>query len=93
MKDEKKREKKKKEKKVIDINGWFQLLILILIVLGLLFASIVFQLWLWKIIMVAVFGLPMLTFWQMVGLDFLVWTFTGKVDDDIIKINYNGEEM
>ena len=91
MKDKKKREKK--EKKVIDINGWFQLLILILIVLGLLFASIVFQLWLWKIIMVAVFGLPMLTFWQMVGLDFLVWTFTGKVDDDIIKINYNGEEM
>ena len=91
MKDEKKR--KKKEKKVIAINGWLQLLIFILIVLGLLFACIVFQLWLWKIIMVAVFGLPMLTFWQMVGLDFLVWTFTGKVDGDAVKINYDGEEM
>lgn len=87
MKDEKKR------KKVIAINGGFQLLMFILIVLGLLFASIVFQLWLWKIIMVAVFGLPMLTFWQMVGLDFLVWTFTGKINDDAIKINYDGEEM
>ena len=87
MKDEKKR------KKVIEINGAFQLLIFILIVLGLLFASIVFQLWLWKIIMVAVFGLPMLTFWQMVGLDFLVGTFTGKISDDAVKINYNGEEM
>jgi energy-coupling factor transporter transmembrane protein EcfT len=87
MKDEKKR------KKIIAINGAFQLLIFILIVLGLLFASIVFQLWLWKIIMVAVFGLPMLTFWQMVGLDLLFWTFTGKVNDDVIKINYDGEEM
>lgn len=87
MKDEKKR------KKVIAINGAFQLLIFILVVLGLLFASIVFQLWLWKIIMVAVFGLPMLTFWQMVGLNFLIWTFTGKVDGDAIKINYDGEEM
>lgn len=43
--------------------------------------------------MVAVFGLPMLTFWQMVGLDFLFWTFTGKVNGDAIKINYDGEEM
>lgn len=91
MKDEKKREKK--QKKVIEINGWFQLLIFILIVLGLLFASIVFQLWLWKIIMVAVFGLPMLTFWQMVGLNFLFWTFTGKVNGDAIQFNYNEEEM
>lgn len=87
MKDEKKR------KRVIAINGGFQLLIFILVTLGLLFVSIVFQLWLWKIIMVAVFGLPMLTFWQMVGLDFLVWTFTGKINDDAIKINYDGEEM
>lgn len=87
MKDEKKR------KKVIAINGAFQLLIFILIVLGLLFASIVFQLWLWKIVMVAVFGLPMLTFWQMVGLDLLFWTFTGKIDGDAIKFNYDGEEM
>ena len=87
MKDEKKR------KKVIAINGGFQLLMFILIVLGLLFASIVFQLWLWKIIMVAVFGLPMLTFWQMVGLDLLFWTFTGKIDGDAIKFNYDGEEM
>lgn len=88
MKDEKKR-----RKRVIEINGGFQLLIFILITLGLLFVSIVFQLWLWKIIMVAVFGLPMLTFWQMVGLDLLFWTFTGKVNDDAIKINYDGEEM
>ena len=87
MKDE------KKLKKVIVINGAFQLLIFILIVLGLLFASIVFQLWLWKIVMVAVFGLPMLTFWQMVGLDLLFWTFTGKIDGDAIKFNYDGEEM
>ena len=88
MKDE-----KKKRKRVIEINGGFQLLIFILIVLGLLFASIVFQLWLWKIVMVAVFGLPMLTFWQMVGLDLLFWTFTGKIDGDAIKFNYDGEEM
>ena len=88
MKDE-----KKKRKRVIEINGAFQLLIFILIVLGLLFASIVFQLWLWKIVMVAVFGLPMLTFWQMVGLDLLFWTFTGKIDGDAIKFNYDGEEM
>lgn len=87
MKDE-----QKKRKGVIAINGGFQLLIFILIVLGLLFVSIVFQLWLWKIIMVAIFGLPMLTFWQMVGLDFLVWSFTGKFSDDV-KIYYNGEEM
>lgn len=87
MKDE------KKQKRVIAINGGFQLLIFILIVFGLLFASIVFQLWLWKIIMVAVFGLPMLTFWQMVGLDLLFWTFTGKIDGDAIKFNYDGEEM
>ena len=91
MKDEEKNEKKRK--RVIAINGVLQLLIFILIVLGLLFASIVFQLWLWKIIMVAVFGLPMLTFWQMVGLDFLVWSFTGKFSDDIVKITYDGEEM
>lgn len=91
MKDEKKQEKKRK--RIISLSGWFQLLVFILIVLGLLFASIVFQLWLWKIIMVAVFGLPMLTFWQMVGLDFLFWTFTGKVNGDFIKIYYDGEEM
>lgn len=89
MKDE----EKQKQKKVIAINGGFQLLIFILVTLGLLFVSIVFQLWLWKVIMVAVFGLPMLTFWQMVGLDILFWTFTGRVSDDVVKINYDGEEM
>lgn len=91
MKDEKKRERN--QKKVIEISGGFQLLIFIIITLGLLFASIVLQLQLWQIIMVAVFGLPMLTFWQMVGLDLLFWTFTGKINGDAIKINYDGEEM
>lgn len=80
------------EKKVIEIKTAGQLLLFTIVTIGLVFASFVFQLWLWKIIMVAIFGLPMLTFWQMVGLNILIWSFTGHVNPNLIKIKYEGEE-
>lgn len=72
-------------------TGW-QLLVFILVMLGLLFAIIVFQLWLWNILFVAVFELPQLTFWQMVALD-VFWNTISYQDNNLISVKYKGEEM
>lgn len=72
-------------------TGW-ELLVFILVMFGLLFAIIVFQLWLWKIVFVAVFGLPQLTFWQMVALD-VFWDTISYQDNNLISIKYKGEEL
>lgn len=72
-------------------TGW-QLLVFIFVILGLLFAIIVFQLWLWKIIFVAAFGLPQLTFWQMVALDIFCDTLSGG-NNRWLSVKYKGEEL
>lgn len=72
-------------------TGW-QLFVFILVTLGLLFAIIVFQLWLWKIIFVAAFGLPQLTFWQMVALN-VFWDTLCYQNNNLISIKYKGEEL
>lgn len=59
----------------IKITNGYELAGFIIATLGLLFVCIVFQVWLWKVIAVAIFGLPQLSFWQMVGLDFLIDMF------------------
>lgn len=59
----------------IKIANGYELAGFIIATLGLLFVSVVFQVWLWKVIAVAIFGLPQLSFWQMVGLDFLIDMF------------------
>lgn len=72
-------------------TGW-QLLVFILVTLGLLFAIVVFQLWLWKIIFVAAFGLPQLTFWQMVALNIFCDTLYGG-NNRWLSVKYRGEEL
>lgn len=79
-------------KKIIEINTWWELLLFTIIMLGLCFVEIVFQMWLWKILMVAVFGLPMLSFWQMCLLDVLITTFIG-IPKDPFKLNVRGKEV
>ena len=73
-------------------TGW-QLLVFILVMLGLLFAIIVFQLWLWNILFVAVFELPQLTFWQMVALDVFCDTVLYTRSDKLLTVKYGGEEL
>ena len=73
-------------------SGW-QLLAFILVTLGLLFAIVVFQLWLWHVIFVAAFELPQLTFWQMVALNVFCDTllYTGR--HGWLSVMYKGEEL
>ena len=52
-------------------NDFFSLIVAIILIVAIFIASMVLFLWLWKCIAVAVFGLPMLTFWQGVGLQVL----------------------
>lgn len=72
-------------------TGW-QLFVFILVTLGILFAIIVFQLWLWKIIFVAAFGLPQLTFWQMVALNIFCDTLCGG-NNKWLSVKFKGEEL
>ena len=49
------------------------IILLILAIIGIFFLSNTIAVWLWGIIAVEVFHLPVLTFWQMVGLRVLIW--------------------
>lgn len=61
-------------------DGILILLLELIIVVLLLFLLVGVATWLWGIIMVGVFSLPALTYWQMWGLQFLIWILipTGK---------------
>lgn len=48
--------------------GCFGWLLIIVFIIALLFAEVWLACWLWGEIMVVIFGLPMLTKWQMFGL-------------------------
>lgn len=76
----------------IKLETGAQLFVFILIMFGLLFAIIVFQLWLWKIIFVAAFGLPQLTFWQMVALNIFCDILSGG-NNRWLSVKYKGEEL
>jgi hypothetical protein len=54
------------------------ILLLILLVGVLLFAVPALELWLWGLVMVPVFGAPVMTFWQMFGLNVLIGLLFGK---------------
>ena len=53
------------------VNDFISMIVAILLIVAVFMASMVLFLWLWKCIAVAIFGLPMLTFWQGVGLRIL----------------------
>lgn len=72
-------------------TGW-ELLVFILVMFGLLFAIVVFQLWLWKIIFVAAFKLPQLTFGQMVALNVFCDTLSYQ-NNNLISVKYKGEGL
>lgn len=59
-----------------ELLGW--ILLLILLVGVLLFAVPALELWLWGLVMVPVFGAPVMTFWQMFGLNLLIGLLFGK---------------
>jgi hypothetical protein len=59
-----------------ELLGW--ILLLILLVGVLLFAVPALELWLWGLVMVPVFGAPVMTFWQMFGLNVLIGLLFGK---------------
>ena len=59
-----------------ELLGW--ILLLILLVGILLFAVPALELWLWGLVMVPVFGAPVMTFWQMFGLNLLIGLLFGK---------------
>lgn len=59
-----------------ELLGW--ILLLILLVGILLFAVPALELWLWGLVMVPVFGAPIMTFWQMFGLNLLIGLLFGK---------------
>lgn len=59
-----------------ELLGW--ILLLVLLVGILLFAVPALELWLWGLVMVPVFGAPMMTFWQMFGLNLLIGLLFGK---------------
>ena len=54
--------------------GWGVLYFILIMILffGLLCLEAAIGVWLWGIIMVGVFGLPSLTFWQFIGLQLLI---------------------
>ena len=59
-----------------ELLGW--ILLLVLLVGILLFAVPALELWLWGLVMVPVFGAPVMTFWQMFGLNLLIGLLFGK---------------
>lgn len=59
-----------------ELLGWILLLVLLI---GLvLFAVPALELWIWGLVMVPVFGLPMMTFWQMFWFNILMSLLFGK---------------
>ena len=61
-------------------NDLMFLFLEVIIVILLSFLLVGVATWLWSVIMVGIFGLPALTYWQMWGLQFLIWILipTGK---------------
>lgn len=55
-----------------ETKGCGMVIVLLLIVIGVWIGFTYLGVWLWKIIMVQIFGLPALSFWQFVGLDVLI---------------------
>lgn len=66
--------------------GWGILYFILIMILlfGLFCLEAAIGVWLWGIIMVGVFGLPSLTFWQFIGLQILIYilfpSMGGKVE-------------
>ena len=61
-------------------NDLIFLFLEVIIVILFLFLLVGVATWLWGVIMAGIFGLPTLTYWQMWGLQFLIWILipTGK---------------
>lgn len=59
-------------KEWLEEKGCATIFLIGLIVIGLVALEIALGVWLWKIIMVGVFGLPALSFWQFFGLVILL---------------------
>ena len=61
-------------------NDLIFLFLEVIIVILFLFLLVGVATWLWGVIMAGIFGLPALTYWQMWGLQILIWILipTGK---------------
>lgn len=78
----------------IKIESWAELFLIFIIFLLLWFCSILVLMLLWKIIVVEVIGLPMLNFWQFVGLKILVGNFCGHPNiGNFIQFHVNKKEV
>lgn len=61
------------QKAKLESIGCLGCIALIIVIVALLVIYFAAEVWLWSAIAVAVFGLPALSFWQMIGLNILLW--------------------
>lgn len=76
--------------KPIEVTSWIELFGVIMATILILIAGTFFAVWLWGVIAVEIFGLPVLSFWQLIGLKVLISFLTGKSMLPSIKINMIG---
>lgn len=74
---------------IIKINTFGELIVFIILFIAIFFAFTVFELWLWKVVIAAIFGLPQISFWQFVGLKFLLRGFMRN--SEFCKIKFFGD--
>lgn len=55
----------------MDSEGCLIVLLAVIFIVAMLFLIPLLELWLWGIVMVSVFGAPILTYWQMFALNLL----------------------
>ena len=59
-------------KELEETKGCGMVFLILLIAVAVWISFTYLGVWLWKMIMVQIFGLPALSFWQFVGLDMLI---------------------
>ena len=62
----------------MDNEGCLIALSAIILVIALIFLTPLFELWLWGMVMIPVFGAPALTYWQMFALNWLCGLLFGR---------------
>lgn len=81
--------------KKIEINSLGEACAYLIFLIAVIFALLVFQFWLWKVIAVEIFCLPALNFWQFIGLKILLRELFGNFysnDNNLIKFKMKEEE-
>ena len=60
-----------------EVNSAGEAIAIFILSLAIEIALVVLGLWLWKILVIPIFGLRMISFWEFIGLRILLKTFTG----------------